>query len=174
MSRLSEGHAWEDTVAADLDAKGWRVARIGQGMLTDDAHFILRQIGLVRVRFIPDLVAFKAGTTILIDAKYTPSRWTPNPNHAVQDASHESLMTFTQPDLGLDAIYAFPHGARESYGPSTAIPGYITPEKWYEQSFEGWNSSGYGSGTPYRLSECNNSCLIGDPISLFIPADISV
>ncbi len=138
--RMAAAAAWERTVVDRLHHEGWQVEPYGQALLTPAAKQMLQQHTMAQHRWLPDLIAGRDDSTILVDCKATLGH---QPCHAIEKSSLSSLVAHEQNAL---------------------LPVYVVFNDWHvARACELWEltddsrvcrtgpPSARGSGTPYWL-----------------------
>jgi hypothetical protein len=147
MSRFEErynpGREWEIELAAGLEDRGWKVCEFGQGQLTDAAHKALRNWSdsygrPSLIRWLPDLLAWRAGEVYMIDAKTESERQKTSQNVSIElDAMQ--VGTHIETVLNTPMLFVWRDGA--------ATPRTIS-NRWHTRR-DGRNTN--GSGTSFLL-----------------------
>lgn len=136
--RMHVGVEHEHRVAAALAERGWLVQPWGQGLIREEIRAALvTRWPPVLWRWIPDMIAVRGKTVVLVDPKTSLREDTPN--FAIEQSAliAHQIMAY----LGLQIIYVFA-------GMLCNDVRYLTVE---HRTMDGQRLANGGSGTPYVL-----------------------
>lgn len=164
--RMAAAERWEYLLGDFLRGRGWQVEKFGQGTLSLGARRILHATPRTAlIRWLPDLIVARGNEAMFIDAKNSePHEHTRC--HSVEIAS-SAAMDFVHNDTGLTVWYAFVHPRACTAGDHgrDLYPSFVD-HKTFSRMAVSKSFSGRGSGTPFRVANCQDACQYAPKVRL--------